>query len=63
MRKIGLFAGGAALSVVAVVGWVGTTTHARLDGANNVRIDPVAIMADASALPAQHLVDFSLVYE
>jgi hypothetical protein len=63
MRKIGLFAGGAALSVVAVVGWVGTATHARLDGANNVRIDPIVIMADASALPEQHLVDFSLVYE
>ena len=63
MRKIGWFAGGAALSMVAVVGWVGTTTHARLDGANNVRIDPIVIMADASALPEQHLVDFSLVYE
>jgi hypothetical protein len=63
MQKIALFAGVAALSVVAVVGWVGTTTHARLDGASNVRIDPVAIMADASALPEQHLVDFSLVYE
>jgi hypothetical protein len=63
MRKIALFAGAAALSVVAVIGWVGTTTHARLDGAKNVRIDPTVIMADASALPEQHLVDFSLVYE
>ena len=63
MQKIALFAGVAALSVVAVVGWVGTTTHARLDGANNVRIDPIAIMADASTLPGQHVVDFSLVYE
>jgi hypothetical protein len=63
MRKIGLFAGAAAFSVFAIVGWVGTTTHARLDGANNVRIDPIAIMADASTLPEQHLVDFSLVYE
>jgi hypothetical protein len=63
MRKIGFFAGAAALSVVAIAGWVGTTTHARLDGANNVRIDPIAIMADASALPEQHVVDFSLVYE
>jgi hypothetical protein len=63
MRKIALFLGVAALSAVAVVGWVGATTHARLDGANDVRIDPIAIMADASALPAQHVVDFSLVYE
>jgi hypothetical protein len=63
MRKIGLFASAAALSVVAVAGWVGTTTHARLDGANDVRIDPIAIMVDASALPVQHVVDFSLVYE
>ena len=63
MRKIALFAGVAALSGVAVVGWVGTTTHARLDGASNVRIDPIAIMADANALPEQHLVDFSFVYE
>jgi hypothetical protein len=63
MRKISLFAGAAALSAVAVVGWIGTTTHARLDGANDVRIDPIAIMADASALPVQHVVDFSLVYE
>jgi hypothetical protein len=63
MRKIDLFWGAVALSVVAVVGWVDTTTHARLDGANNVRIDPVAIMADANALPEQHVVDFSLVYE
>ncbi|HKA81435.1 MAG TPA: hypothetical protein VKD43_15450 [Xanthobacteraceae bacterium] len=63
MRKIGLFAGAAALSVVAVAGWVGTITHARLDGVNNVRIDPIAIMADANALPEQHVVDFSLVYE
>jgi hypothetical protein len=63
MRKIALFAGVAAFSVVAVVGWVGTTTHARLDGASNVRIDPIAIMADANALPEQHLVDFSFVYE
>ena len=51
------------MSVVAVVGWVGTITHARLDGASNVRIDPIAIMADANALPEQHLVDFSFVYE
>jgi len=27
------------------------------------RIDPIVIMADANALPEQHLVDFSLVYE
>ena len=63
MRKIALLAGGAALSLVAVGGWVGTSTHARLDGTNDVRIDPVVIMADANALPEQHLVDFSLVYE
>jgi hypothetical protein len=63
MRKIGLFAGVAALSVVAVAGWVGTTTQAGLGGADNVRIDPIVIMADANALPEQQLVDFSLVYE
>jgi len=63
MRKIDMVAGAAALSVVAVVGWAGTTTHARLEGRSNVRIDPIVIMADASALPEKHLVDFSLVYE
>ena len=63
MRKIAVLTAAAALSLVAIEGWVVATTKARIDAPTDVRIDPSQIMTHAYALPVQHVVDFSVVFE
>jgi hypothetical protein len=62
MRKIGLFAVAAALSLAAVGGWVASSTQARLDAPRDIRIDP-SLMTPVEALRVQQVVDFSVVFE
>ena len=63
MRKIGLFAVAAALSLAAIGGWVAASSQARLDAPRDIHIDPSQIIAHVEALPVQQVVDFSFVFE
>jgi len=58
-----LIAIAAAVGLAVVGGWVASTTHARFDAATDVRIDPFLTMTHAVALPTEHIVDFSNVFE
>jgi hypothetical protein len=66
MRKIGLFAVAAALTLAGVGAWVATTTQARVIAPIGVRaaIDPMQIMINANAkeLPTEEFIDYSFVF-
>jgi hypothetical protein len=63
MRNLRLFAVAAALVLTGVGAWVASTTRARVEPPTQVRVDPMQIMRESKNLPAQRLVDFSLVFE
>ena len=62
MRSLRLFAVAAALVLTGVGAWLASTTRARVEPPN-VQVDPMQIMRESQHLPAQRLVDFSLVFE
>ena len=70
MRKIKWFAAAvsAALTLAGVAGWVSSTTQARIDASVNsrtdasVRTDPFQMMIDATDLPTEQYVDYSVVF-
>jgi hypothetical protein len=63
MRKVGLVAVAAALSLAAIGGWAASGRQARLDAPKDVRIDPSQLMTYAETLPEQQVVNFSVVFE
>ena len=63
MRKPGLFAVAAALILTGVGTWVASATRARVEPAIGASVDPMQIIKASQQLPAEHLVDFSLVFE
>jgi hypothetical protein len=64
MRKIGLFAVAAALTLAGVGAWVATTTQARVIAPIGVKaaIDPLQMMTNARGLPTEEFVDYSFVF-
>jgi hypothetical protein len=65
MRKIGLFAVAAALTLVGVGAWVAaTTTQARVIAPIGVKvaIDPLQLMTNARGLPTEEFIDYSFVF-
>ncbi len=64
MHKISGFALPAALFLAGVggLGWVATSTHARLETAPEVRIDPFQLMMNSKELPVEKFTDHSLVF-
>jgi hypothetical protein len=64
MRKIiGLFAVAAALLLAGIAGWIASSTHARVNAATDLRVDPMQIMAQARGLPTEQFVDLSVTFE
>jgi hypothetical protein len=61
MRNISLLAT-AAVIPACVAAWLASATHARVDAAAEVRIDPMRIMVEARDLPVAVVVDFSTVH-
>jgi hypothetical protein len=61
MYKIGLFAVAGALILAGVGTWAAPTTHARFDTPVEAHIDPSQMMI-AKVLPAEHYVDYSLMF-
>jgi hypothetical protein len=60
MRKIGLLAAAAAVSLACMGAWLASSTHARVDAAAHAaRVDPMRIMAEARDLPVELFVDLS----
>jgi hypothetical protein len=65
MRKIGLIAVVAALTLVGVGGWlqwVTSSSQARLATPTLESIDPLQIMTNAKNLPHEDLVDYTFVF-
>jgi hypothetical protein len=58
MRKFGFIAAGALI----VVGWIASTNARVAPPASTVSIAPMQMMAASANLPAEHFVDYSLVY-
>jgi len=62
MRKFGL-ATAAALIVAGFGGWIAANSQARVaPPTSSAGVDPMQIMTVSSNLPAEHFVDYSLVY-
>jgi hypothetical protein len=62
MRKFG-FVATAGLIAAALEGWLSTATTARVSPpGNGGGIHPIQMMASSPKLPAEHFVDYSLVY-
>jgi hypothetical protein len=62
MRKFG-FVAAAGLIAVALGGWLSTATTARVvPPVNGGGIDTIQMMASSPKLPAEHFIDYSLVY-
>jgi hypothetical protein len=62
MRKFGLIAA-AALILAGFGGWVAATSQARVaPPISSAGVDPMQIMAVSLNLPAEHFVDYSVVY-
>jgi hypothetical protein len=62
MRKTTIFAIAGASILAGVAAWAATSTQARVDAPTANGIDPLQIMTSAQQLPAQHYVDFSVVF-
>jgi hypothetical protein len=64
MRKIGLLAVAAALTLAGVGAWVATTTQARVIAPIGVKatIDPLQMMTNARGLPTEEFIDYSFVF-
>jgi len=62
MRKTTIFAIAGASILAGVAAWAATSTQARVDAPTGDGIDPLQIMMSAQQLPAQHYVDFSVVF-
>ncbi len=63
MRKIGLFtAAAAALVLVGVGAWAGSTSHARVDALPGDRFDPAELMMNTKDLPEVEFVDYTFVF-
>jgi hypothetical protein len=58
-----LFAVAAALVLTGMGAWVASTTRGRVEPPMHVGVDPMQIMRESKNLPAQRLVDLSLVFE
>ena len=63
MRKPGLFAVAAALILTGVGTWFASATRARVEPPTHSRVDPMQMMRASPELPAERLVDFSVVFE
>jgi hypothetical protein len=62
MRKFG-FVATAGLILAAFGGWLSTATTARVaPPVNGGGIDTIQMMASSPKLPAEHFIDYSLVY-
>ena len=61
MRKFGFIAAGA-LIVACFGGWIASTMARVAAPASAVAIAPMQMMAASANLPAEHFVDYSLVY-
>lgn len=59
--KIALFAVSAAVILVAIGAWPGSTTQARLETAPAVGIDPFQLMINSKDLPVEYFSDDALV--
>jgi hypothetical protein len=64
MRKLGLFAVAAVLTLAGVGAWIATTTQARVMAPIGVKaaIDPLQMMTNARVLPAEEFIDYSFVF-
>jgi hypothetical protein len=63
MRKFSLLAV-TTLTVAGIAGWVVSTTQARIVApVNGAQIDVRQIMTTARAMPTDHFVDYSFVFE
>jgi hypothetical protein len=63
MRKITLFAVPAAVILAGIGAWAASTTHARLETAPEVSLDPFQFMMNSKELPVEEFTDFSLVFD
>jgi hypothetical protein len=61
MRKFGFIAVGAFI-VACFGGWIASTNARVVPPASTVSIAPIQMMAASANLPAEHFVDYSLVY-
>jgi hypothetical protein len=61
MRKFGFIAG-ALIAVVCFGGWIASNKTRVALPASTVSIAPMQMMAASPNLPAEHFVDYSLVY-
>ncbi len=61
MRKFAFIAAGA-LIVACFGGWVLSTNARVVSPTSTVAISPMQMMAASAHLPAEHFVDYSLVY-
>jgi hypothetical protein len=65
MRKIGLIAVAAALTLVGVGGWmewVTSTSQAHLANPTLESVDPLQIMTNAKNLPHAEFVDYTFIF-
>ena len=64
MHKFGFFAA-TALVLAGFAGWIASTSQARVAApiVSDLRISTMHMMTTAVNLPAEHFVDYSLVYE
>ena len=65
MRKIGLFAVAAALTLVSVGGWmewVTSSSQARVATSAWDPVNPLQIMTNAKNLPQAEFVDYTFIY-
>ena len=62
MRKIGLFAVAAALTVAGVGGWAASATKARVAPSIGPGIEPFQLVMNATDLPIVEFVDYTFVF-
>jgi hypothetical protein len=62
MRKISLFAVGAALILAGVGAWAASTTYARVDAPAGASVDPSQMIVNAKDLPTVEFVDYTFVF-
>jgi hypothetical protein len=61
MRKIGFIAAGAFI-VVCFGGWIASTNVRVAPPTSTVSIAPMQMMAASANLPAEHFVDYSVIF-